>query len=162
MKRLNRKGFTLVELLAVIIILAIVVGITIPAVLTTTSKAKAKAFKTAAQTSADWIERQYQIINTGLEDEEMATIDEDIKAVIEDATDSEQTFTTTGSGSGPEFARKFVYATGLNTNNIEQIKFKITNGRACVTLTAKAGGDYEGAGDATLNSNKNQIKGGAC
>ena len=35
MKRLNRKGFTLVELLAVIVILAIVVGITIVTVLKT-------------------------------------------------------------------------------------------------------------------------------
>ena len=35
MKKLNRKGFTLVELLAVIVILAIVVGITLVTVLPT-------------------------------------------------------------------------------------------------------------------------------
>ncbi len=39
---MNRKGFTLVELLATIIVLAIVVGITIPIVLSGVNKAKVK------------------------------------------------------------------------------------------------------------------------
>ena len=58
----------MVELLAVIIILAIVVGITIPAVLTTTNKAKSKAFQTAADTLADWIDREYIIQANGMTD----------------------------------------------------------------------------------------------
>ena len=66
MKKLNNKGFTLVELLAVIIILAIVVGITVPAVLTTTTNAKKKAFETAAQTVATWVDSQYQVAVSGL------------------------------------------------------------------------------------------------
>ena len=67
MKRLNRKGFTLVELLAVIIILAIVVGITIPAILTTTSKARDKAFQTSVDSFANWLDRQHEAYNLGNE-----------------------------------------------------------------------------------------------
>ena len=65
-KRKQKKGFTLVELLAVIIILAIIVGITVPAVLTTTGKAKEKAFKTAAETAANWVDKQYEIYKSGI------------------------------------------------------------------------------------------------
>lgn len=75
-KKRKKSGFTLVELLAVIIILAIVVGITIPAVLTTTSNAKAKAFQTAANSVADWVDRQYQVYTTGLDSTGVATLDE--------------------------------------------------------------------------------------
>ena len=67
-KKNKKKGFTLVELLAVIIILAIVVGITIPAVMTTTNGAKSKAFATAANTLSDWIDREYQIHANGISD----------------------------------------------------------------------------------------------
>lgn len=75
-KKRKKSGFTLVELLAVIIILAIVVGITIPAVLTTTSNAKAKAFQTAANSVADWVDRQYQVYTAGLDSTGVATLDE--------------------------------------------------------------------------------------
>ena len=61
MKRLNRKGFTLVELLAVIVILAIVVGITLVTVLPTLKKSRQEAFKLTAQTAADYVEKQYQL-----------------------------------------------------------------------------------------------------
>ena len=58
MKRLNRKGFTLVELLAVIVILAIVVGITLVTVLPTLKKSRQEAFNLTAQTAADYVEKQ--------------------------------------------------------------------------------------------------------
>ena len=61
MKKLNRKGFTLVELLAVIVILAIVVGITLVTVLPTLKQSRQKAFELTADTAADYVEKQYQL-----------------------------------------------------------------------------------------------------
>ena len=43
----NSKGFTLVELLAVIVIMAMIALITVPVVKKFTTKAKMKAFKTS-------------------------------------------------------------------------------------------------------------------
>lgn len=65
MKKLNRKGFTLVELLAVIVILAIVVGITLVTVLPTLKKSRQEAFELTAQTAADYLEKQYQLTLIG-------------------------------------------------------------------------------------------------
>ena len=61
MKRLNRKGFTLVELLAVIVILAIVVGIALTTVLPTLKKSRQNAFDLTANTAGDYLEKQYQM-----------------------------------------------------------------------------------------------------
>ena len=68
-KNINKKpqkGFTLVELLAVIIILAIVIGITIPAVLTTVKNTRAKALQTAADSLANWVNQQYAMYRSGV------------------------------------------------------------------------------------------------
>ena len=63
MKKLNRKGFTLVELLAVIVILAIVVGVSIPSVTSIINGAKTSAMKTALESAVDYIADQYDIYN---------------------------------------------------------------------------------------------------
>jgi len=142
MKKLNRKGFTLVELLAVIIILAIVVGITIPAVMTTTNNAKKSAFNTAASSLADWVDRQYQaaavLSGTGL-----ASADSSFTALCG----------TTGSScsSAKQLTANFLVAGGLKSNNIalasgtttlSSVQINATTGRSCVKLTAASGGDY--------------------
>ena len=139
MKRLNKKGFTLVELLAVIIILAIVVGITIPAVLTTTNKAKEKAFDTAASEVANWFDRQYPVAVTQLSSTGIATLDSNFQAVC----------SSNGSTCAPSTpawvnANSVISAAGLNPNNVETLQVYInpSTGRSCVKLTAKANGDY--------------------
>ena len=144
MKKLNRKGFTLVELLAVIIILAIVVGITIPAVLTTTNNAKKKAFSTAAQTAADWVDRQYTVFSTGLYvggDNSVATLDSNfVSACVENG--ALKSVCETGNTAITDAG--FIAAVGVSTNNVSGIKVKIntSTGRSCVTLISKANGDY--------------------
>lgn len=128
MKKLNRKGFTLVELLAVIVILAIVVGITLVTVLPTLKKSRQEAFELTAQTAADYLEKQYQLSlvgNISGDTLEMSTIPTD-STNPQQLTDDD----FKRAGLKPE---NYVIGTGstwyINT----------ATSRACVKLTAKTG-----------------------
>ena len=61
-----KKGFTLVELLAVIVILSLVSGITLVSILPIVKNARQKAFELSAQTAADYLEKQYQLKQLGI------------------------------------------------------------------------------------------------
>lgn len=60
MKKLNNKGFTLVELLAVIVVLAIIMIIAIPSVLKSMNNAKKGAFKIEAQKVLNTAQQIYE------------------------------------------------------------------------------------------------------
>ena len=59
MRKLNKKGFTLVELLAVVVILALVMGIAATSMLSTMNSSRKNTLHSAAQTAAtnlnNWI-----------------------------------------------------------------------------------------------------------
>ena len=164
MKKLNRKGFTLIELLAVVIILAIIVGITIPAVLTTAKKAREKTFIMAAETAADWFDRQYQVVTTSVEVDGMATLDTNfINACGEEATicnDADGfTFNLKETDENKlKIARDLVSATGIQIRDIDSMHVHINKntGRTCVTLIASSEGDYYGLVD------DNKAQSGTC
>ena len=137
MKKLNRKGFTLVEWLAVIIILAVVVGITIPAILTTTGNAKKKAAQNAANVSADWFDRQYQSYLIG--DPTLSQCDSDFKNTFIDANNKTERLKL----EKIEVSEVLIQKAGLSTKNVSKMEVTFNEyGRSCVIITAKAGGDY--------------------
>ena len=143
MKRLNRKGFTLVELLAVIIILAIVVGITIPAVLTMVDNAKRKAGKDAADVVADWVDKQYGLVSIGFSD----SIDANFTNASACGTGGSACV-----GSGKDITYEaFIIAAGLKTTDVASINVAINSstGRSCITITPASSGNFYVNGDGT-------------
>ena len=138
MRRLNRKGFTLVELLAVIVILAIVVGITLVTVLPTLKKSRYEAFELTAQTAADYLEKQYQLYLIG---------DTTTVPFAEGKTWADLVVTSpTAATTGLTLPTTAYGAAGLKADNYNTGSWYIdgTTGRACVKLTA-----------ATTNGDKN-------
>ena len=133
----NKRGFTLVELLAVIIILAIVVGISIPAVLTTTSKAKKSAFKSAAEAGAKWFDEQYSVAKSGYSGLGVATLDTTFKSFCGSSG------STCRTDTGVALNEEIIAAAGLKPSNFnldatDGNKVYISaSGRTCLKLTAK-------------------------
>lgn len=68
MKKLNKKGFTLVELLAVIVILAVIMVITIPTVLSSMGTATDSAAQSAIAAVQKYIDDQTTLCQAGLGD----------------------------------------------------------------------------------------------
>ena len=137
MKKLNRKGFTLVELLAVIVILAIVVGITLVTVLPTLKDSRKEAFELTAQTAADFLEKEYQLYVVG-QTVKIPNLESGA------ATTEMDLFTAANIGTQTTFTKSVIEAAGLKEENYNLAgstwKIDTLTGRVCVKLTAATRG----------------------
>lgn len=121
MKRLNKKGFTLVELLAVIIILAIVVGFSIPAMTNIINDSKNKALGVAVDAAADYLTDQYAIMNTD----------------YNTATDAFRAAFSSNPTGEVSISGTLLKETGLDKDNVTTVtaKLDIPTGNICVTIS---------------------------
>ena len=133
--KLNKKGFTLVELLAVIIILAIVIGITIPAVLKTINSSRKSGGQDAAEIVANWIDDQYTLANV-----DVNSVDAAFKTACGDASGT--TCRATAGKTGINDAG-FFSSVGLKSSDVTTVDIKINSaGKSCVTLNVNNSGSY--------------------
>ena len=121
MKKLNKKGFTLVELLAVIVILAVIMVITIPTVLGSMDKAKESAFATAVETMEEFIQKEYDYKQLG---------------TIGGYTNKLTSFPTTAATA----TTLDVTLAGYTTSDVGTVKYYIDNGKAKVVCAIAASG----------------------
>ena len=135
MKKLNRKGFTLVELLAVIIILAIVVGITIPAVLGTINNSKNSAMDVAVEAAQTWLEEQAMIYNTDTNSVD-GNFSEDFIFIAENNADGNLAGQNALTTVGDDNDSAEIEALGLKASDINTLEItSVGDGRACVRVT---------------------------
>ena len=133
MKKLNRKGFTLVELLAVIIILAIVVGITIPAITNVINDSKNSALGVIVDTAEDYLADQFALYNV-----DTTAASEAFTDVITGPVTSTMTLTVTENPTTDTEKKHnaLLQAMGFKLANVSEVKFQISQtGVACVTVT---------------------------
>jgi len=127
MKRLNKKGFTLVELLAVIIILAIVVTISIPAITNVINDSKNSSLGVAANAAEKYIGDQYSLMAV-----DASMVDEAFKGII---TTYEAKSYVLNVGTDADDA--LIKAMGFNTTDVTKVTVEIKNDdTVCVTVNS--------------------------
>lgn len=125
MKKLNRKGFTLVELLAVIIILAIVVGISIPAITSVINQSKNNALGVVVDSAADYLSDQYGYMNV-----DYNTASKAFRDVVSGPVTTAKTLAWTDTKQAA-----LLTAMGFLQENVTTVSFTIQDsGVACVTV----------------------------
>ena len=145
-KMKKRNGFTLVELLAVIVILAIILVIAVPQIINTIRDSKISSFKSSAMMVASAAETQYLT----------AKLQGKVKTGKPTSAPAEGDFYLGGSAADAQVDCSGLSWTGLNSTDYNTCTYYIdtTNGKAHVSLTGKTTGKFKGCttSDATKTS----------
>lgn len=164
MKRLNRKGFTLVELLAVIVILAIIVGIVFPQVMNSINNSRVSAIHSSAKELVRWWENAVGA-DALVTDESERQIPSDILSTVTDKWQCMDSITSTSASknlfdiaglsktdlvtadSGGSITKDF-NPTSTSGTTCSAIRYNSAGG-IDVLLVAKNGGKYYISGKTT-------------
>lgn len=144
MKKLNRKGFTLVELLAVIVVLAIIMVLTLPTIMNSMNSARQSTFLLYASRMLDTAADKYQsdaLLNGGKSCYEIKTLNNETtskytgRVLISDNGNTMKIqmyddnyqigFKVANNGEGTDILGD--KAGGVTYKDIEDIKKKITS-----------------------------------
>lgn len=153
MKKLNRKGFTLVELLAVIIILAIVVGITIPAITNVINDSKNNALGVAVENASKYLTNQFGYMNV-----DRGTADSEFLNVFgAGQTDAYYGYPTEGADKQTNIiSEALLTKMGFKKNNVVKLKATLVGEKICVTVeTIQNSSEYYSVDYWTASSNDN-------
>ena len=131
MKKLNRKGFTLVELLAVIIILAIVVGISIPAITNIINDSKNNSLGVAVDAAEKYLSDQYSFMQL-----DAANVQSDFSTWIGSQSPSGGKYSATLTGGVSGADKGLIEAMGFNAEDVTTVAIEVyEEGGACVKVT---------------------------
>lgn len=130
-KKIKKKGFTLVELLAVIVILAIIMVITVPTVLGSISEAKKSAFNTVGETMKKYLKDNYN--NCKLNIGNLASYDKEIF--------NEQCQIRTEKNP-EDLSRALIKNSGYSTKDIEEVQFSKNEESFGVVVIPSAEGQF--------------------
>ena len=143
MKKLNKNGFTLVELLAVIVVLAVIMLLAVNAVIPQMNKARKNAFATEAQTFIDAAATYYQtVLLTGIPTGDSSTLNDgtgttgaciNVKDLIGDYVDKGDKDATSG-----EYLYNGVVKISI-TNDVASYEISLANGNYYTTADGKDG-----------------------
>ena len=156
MKKLNRKGYTLIELLAVIVILAVVLVVTIPSVISSMNTAKGKQLKNSADSITEWFTKQYELATLG--SDMVGTPDAAYTTFVNSLTDKKLPASASGAAT---MSVEVLKAAGLtDTHNIEG-KVYLNGNKICIKLKAKNGSQFFNS-SVSEDDPKNNVEGSGC